>query len=85
MAFTYHDTTTDKATYDLACPDVVARKLDGTPVLVIKDGAINTGAKTQIAALTNITSAAPADLPAVISDIALIKQKINAIHAALKA
>lgn len=86
MAFSYEDATTKRQVFDAAATDIVYSNPAGAKVALVVNGVLQQApVKSQVTALTNITSAAPTDLPGVIADIALIKTKINAIHAALKA
>ncbi|CCE60803.1 head fiber protein [Pseudomonas phage tf] len=87
MAFSYTNTGNGKEVFDVAAPNIDIRTTAGAVKALVVDGVLQGGTtgKTQIVALTNITTAAPTDLPTVIADIAAIKAKINEIIAALKA
>lgn len=87
MAFSYNDTATGKEIFDAAAPNIDIRTTAGAVKALVRDGVLQGGTtgKMEIVALTNITTAAPTDLPTVITDIAAIKAKINQIIAALKA
>ena len=87
MAFSYKDSATGKVIFDAAADNIDIRTTAGAKKALVVDGVLQGGTtgKTQIVALTNIATAAPTDLPTVITDIAAIKAKINEIIAALKA
>lgn len=87
MAFSYKDPSTGKEIFDAAASNIDVRTSAGAKKALVVDGVLQGGTtgKAEIVALTNITTAAPTDLPTVITDIAAIKAKINQIIAALKA